>query len=67
MITRFIRKRNVNTALPFNKNFTRVQVSGNTQTFKTVKTAVTQAGTDRLLTEAGNFLNTESGNRLTIN
>lgn len=62
-----MRKRNVNTALPFNKNFTRIQVSANSQTFKTVKTAVSTGVQDRLLTETGDFLNTESGDRLTLN
>ena len=65
MISRFLRKRNVNTALPFNKNLTRIQVSGNSQTFKTVKTATAQPiAENRILTEAGDFLNTESGDRL---
>jgi hypothetical protein len=66
MITKFIRKRNINTSLPFSKNFARVQVDGNTQTFKFTKKAVSSPGTDRLLTEAGDILNTESGNRLLI-
>lgn len=61
-----MRKRNANNALPFNKNFTRIQVSANSQTFKTVKTAVSKAQTNRILTQAGDFLNTESGDRLTL-
>ena len=67
MITRFLRKRNPNTALPYNKNFVRIQVSGNLQTFKAKKTVTSQTQGDRILTESGNFLNTESGDRLTIN
>jgi hypothetical protein len=67
MITKFIRKRNVDTALPFSKGFARVQVHANgSETFKFTKKAVSSpppAGT-RLLTEAGSFLNTESSNRL---
>jgi hypothetical protein len=66
MISRFLRKRNKNNALPFNKNLARIQVSGASQTFKIVKTKVQQTTQNRLLTEAGNFLNTESGDRLVL-
>lgn len=65
MISRFLRKRNKNTALPFSKDLIRIQVSGSSQTFKITKKAVVQpTGQNRLLTEAGDFLNTESGDRL---
>jgi len=67
MITKFIRKRNVNTALPFSKGFARVQVHANgDNTFKFTKKPVSTpppAGS-LLLTETGAFLNTESSNRL---
>lgn len=66
MITKFIRKRNPNTALPFAKGFARVEVHANgSETFKFKKTRITAppAG-NRLTTETGAFLNTESGNRL---
>lgn len=68
MITKFIRKRNVNPALPFNKNFARVQVSGSTLTFNFKKkaTSAPPVTTDRLLNELGDFINTESSDRLTI-
>lgn len=67
MITKFIRKRNVNPALPFSKNFARVQVSGSTLTFNFKKrvTFVPPVTTDRILTELSDFLNTESSDRLT--
>lgn len=68
MITKFIRKRNVNTALPFSKNFARVEVhSGGGETFKFRKIQVSTpppVTTNRILTEAGDFLNTESLDRL---
>ena len=65
MISRFLRKRNKNTALPFSKDFIRIQVSGSSQTFQISKTTVVQpVSQNRLLTEAGDFLNTESGDRL---
>lgn len=68
MITKFIRKRNVNPALPFIKNFARVQVSGSTLTFnfKKIAQSTPPAITDRLLTELGDFINTESSDRLNI-
>ncbi len=40
-ITKFIRKRNVNPALTQNKTFARVQVAGNSLTFRFQKTAGT--------------------------
>jgi hypothetical protein len=58
MITRFLRKRNQDTAKLINKNFARIQVSGNNQTFKFKKT-VSSAPVDV------NYLNTEAGFRLT--
>ena len=65
MVSRFLRKRNKNTALPFSKDLIRIQVSGSSQTFQIAKTAVVQpTAQNRLLTEAGDFLNTESGDRL---
>ena len=68
MITKFIRKRNVNPALPFSKNFARVQVSGSTLTFNFKKRAASTppVTTDRLLNELGDFINTESSDRLNI-
>jgi hypothetical protein len=66
MITKFIRKRNVNTALPFSKGFARVQVHANgSQTFKFTKTRVAAGGT-ALATETGQTLTTEAGLRLII-
>lgn len=67
MITKFIRKRNVNPALPFSKNFARVQVSGSTLTFnfKKIATSTPPVTADRLLTELGDFLNTELSDRIT--
>jgi hypothetical protein len=66
MITRFLRKRNANIALPFNKGFARIQVSGNSQTFKYKKpaTAAPPVVGDRILTEIGDFLNTELSDRI---
>jgi|688.fasta_scaffold2883420_1 hypothetical protein len=66
MITRFLRKRNANVALEFNKNFARVQVRGNANTFLYKKTAVDAPLTDRILTEAGSILNTEASDRINI-
>lgn len=67
MITKFIRKRNVNTALPFSKGFARVQVHANgSQTFKFTKTQVTTPGGTALTTETGQILTTEAGARLII-
>lgn len=69
MITKFIRRRNINTALPFSKGFARVQIHANgDNTFKFTKRAVsTPPPTGSLLTtEAGQNLTTESSNRLII-
>ena len=65
MITKYIRKRNQDTAKAFNKNFARIQVSGSNQTFKFKKIAITQGGGDLLTTEAGFTLTNESGDILT--
>ena len=65
MIAKFLRKRNKNLALPFNKNFATIQVRGNSQMFQFKKIAISQQSTNRILTEAGNILNTEAANRLT--
>lgn len=66
MITKFVRKRNVNTALPFSKGFARVQVHSNgAHTFKfTKKQVTTPVVADYLTTEAGLRLTTEAGDRL---
>ena len=69
MITKFIKKRNVNTALPFSKGFARVQVHSNgSETFKFTKKQVSTPPPvgNRLTTESGQILNTESGNRLLV-
>lgn len=67
MITKFIRKRNQDPSKAFNKNFARIQVSGNNQTFKFKKTATSSPVVgDFLNTEAGFRLTTESGLNLTI-
>lgn len=67
MITKFIRKRNVNPALPFSQNFARVQVSGSNLTFKFRKLAtfVPPVTSDTILTESGAYLNNEASNRIT--
>lgn len=64
MIAKFIRKRNINTALPFSKNFARIQVDGRLQTFKFTKKSVPSVGGDQILTEVGSTLTTENGSRL---
>ena len=67
MITKFIRKRNVDPNLSFSKNFARIQVHPNgSHTFKFTKrqTAPPPSG-DFIQTEAGLFLTTESSLRLT--
>lgn len=66
MITKFLRKRNQDPAKAFNKNFARIQVSGNNQTFRFKKSAIPSAGVDFITTEAGFRLTTESGDTLTI-
>jgi hypothetical protein len=64
MITQFIRKRNINTALEVNKNFARVQVRGNSKTFVYKKVDVPASA--RILTQADDFLNTEANQRINI-
>jgi hypothetical protein len=64
MITRFLRKRNNNTALDVNKNFARIQVRGNSQTFQYKKIDIPSSS--RLLTQADDFLNTEASQRINI-
>jgi hypothetical protein len=64
MITKFIRKRNQDPAKAFNKNFARIQVSGNAQTFKFKKTVPTSGAIDFITTEAGFSLTTEGGDNL---
>ena len=64
MITKYIRKRNQDTAKAFNKNFARIQVSGSNQTFKFKKVATAQAGVDFIATEAGFTITNESGDNL---
>jgi len=69
MITKFIRKRVVNTALPFSNNLARVQVySSGSETFKFIKKLVSASpitGT-YIAAETGQILNTETGNRLIL-
>jgi hypothetical protein len=70
MITKFIRKRNINTALPFANGFARVEVHANgseTFKFKKMRVSTPPVSGDRITTETGAFLNTESGNRLLTN
>lgn len=62
MITRFLRKRNTNTSLDINKNFARIQVRGNSQTFMFKKVDVPISS--RILTQASDFLNTEANQRI---
>jgi hypothetical protein len=67
MITKFIRKRNVNTALPFSKGFARVQVHANgDNTFKFTKRIVSTPPPvgSILTTELGQALTAETGDRL---
>jgi len=66
MITRFLRKRNPNLSLDFNKNFARVQVKGNANTFLYKKVAIAAPPEARILTEVGDFLNTEASQRINI-
>ena len=70
MITKFIRKRNVNTALPFSNNAARIEIHSNgSETFSFKKRAVSAppSGNDNILTEAGIYLNNESSLRLATN
>jgi len=51
-------------ALDVNKNFARIQVRGNSQTFQYKKTDIPISA--RILTQADDFLNTEANQRLNI-
>ena len=65
MITKFIRKRNANTLLPFAKGFARVQVHANgSETFKFTKKVAGPINGAILTTETGAILTTETGARL---
>jgi|APGre2960657373_1045057.scaffolds.fasta_scaffold251842_1 hypothetical protein len=64
MITKFIRKRNVDPAKAFNKNFARIQVSGNAQTFQFKKTVPPSTGVSLIATESGLTITTEGGDNL---
>ena len=69
MITKYIRKRNINSNLPFSKNAARIEVySASLQTFKFTKRANTAppVTTGRLLTEQSFYLNSELGQRINI-
>jgi hypothetical protein len=66
MITKFIRKRNQDPSKAFNKNFARIQVSGNNQTFMFKKTVPASSAANYLTTEAGFNLTTEGGDKLTL-
>jgi hypothetical protein len=66
MITKYIRKRNQDPSKAFNKNFARIQVSGNEQIFRFKKTKPASTVVNYLATEAGFTLTAESGDRLVI-
>jgi hypothetical protein len=66
MITKYIRKRNQNPSKAFNKNFARIQVSGNEQTFRFKKIVPTSTSANYLTTEAGFNLTTEGADKLTL-
>lgn len=66
MITKYIRRRNQDPSKPFNKNFARIQVSGNNQTFRFKKTVPSSTGVNILTTEAGFNLTTEGGDKLIL-
>ena len=51
-------------ALDVNKNFARIQVRGNFQTFQYKKTDIPVSA--RILTQADDFLNTEASQRINI-
>lgn len=53
-------------SLEFNKNFARVQVKGNANTFLYKKVAIAAPLEARILTEVGDFLNTEASQRINI-
>lgn len=64
VVTKFLRKRNINTSLDVNKNFARIQVHGNAQTFVFKKIDVPASA--RILTQDDDFLNTEASERINI-
>jgi hypothetical protein len=66
MITKFLRKRNPNTSLEFNKNFARIQVTSTGNTFVFKKTRVQVPTEARIFTETNDFLNTEASYRINI-
>jgi hypothetical protein len=68
MITKFLRRRNVDVNLPFSKNFSRIQIhASGDQTFKFVKKQNAAPPTiGLLLTEASSYLNTELGQRIVV-
>ena len=51
-------------ALDVNKNFARIQVKGNSQTFQYKKIDIPISA--RILTQADDFLNTEASERINI-
>lgn len=67
MITKFLKKRNVNPNLPFSKNFARIQVYPNgSYSFKfTKRTVLSPVDGDFIQTEAGLYLTNESSLKLT--
>jgi len=67
MITKYLRKRNLNQSLPYTKTFARIQIHADgSQTFRFAKVRTPAAGTGNLLTEASFYLNTELGQRIQI-
>jgi hypothetical protein len=70
MITKFVRKRNINTSLPFSNSSARIEIHANgseTFSFKKRKVSTPPSGNDNILTEAGVYLNNESSFRLVTN
>lgn len=69
MITKFLRKRNLNSDPAYLKSFSRIQVHANgDQTFKfTRKPNIAPiSAVGLLLTEASSYLNTELGQRIVV-
>jgi hypothetical protein len=70
MITKFSRKRNVNTNLPFSNDLVRIQVHANgsdTFSFKKRRASAPPVESFNILTESGAYLNNESSLRLATN
>lgn len=67
MIAKFIIRRNGTVAAPGVKLVAKGTVEGSKETYKFPKKGhpLTPVTGDRILTEAGNFLNTESSDRIT--